>query len=68
MTARPVTATGYDTFGETAETEDPDGSVTDYGYDADGRHDSQTLPSYSMPTPLLPQSSPITAPFRWMKL
>ena len=45
VTARPVTTTGYDTFGDTAETEDPDGNVTTYGYDADGRQVSETLPA-----------------------
>ena len=42
VTAHPVTTTGYDTFGDTAETEDPDGNVTTYGYDADGRPVSET--------------------------
>ncbi len=41
VTARPVTTTGYDTFGDTAETKDPDGNVTTYGYDADGRQVSE---------------------------
>ena len=36
-----LTTTGYDTFGDTAETEDPDGNVTTYGYDADGRQVSR---------------------------
>ena len=49
MTARPVTTTGYDTFGDTAETQDPDGNVTTYGYDADGRQVSETLPPYTPP-------------------
>ena len=49
VTARPVTTTGYDTFGDTAETEDPDGNVTTYGYDADGRQVSEELPSYTPP-------------------
>ncbi|HET9082145.1 MAG TPA: LamG-like jellyroll fold domain-containing protein, partial [Trebonia sp.] len=49
VTARPVTTTGYDTFGETAETEDADGNVTVYGYDADGRPVSKTLPPYTPP-------------------
>jgi YD repeat-containing protein len=33
VTARPVTTAGYDTFGDTAEDQDPDGNVTTYGYD-----------------------------------
>ncbi len=57
VTARPVTMTGYDTFGDTTETEDPDGNVTTYGYDADGREVSRTLPPYTPPG----SSSAITA-------
>jgi RHS repeat-associated protein len=56
VTVRPVTTTGYDTFGDTAETQDADGNVTTYGYDADGRQVSDTLPPY---TP--PGGSPITS-------
>jgi YD repeat-containing protein len=37
VTAHPVITAGYDTFGDTAESEDPDGNVTTYTYDADGR-------------------------------
>jgi RHS repeat-associated protein len=53
----PVTSTGYDTFGEPAETEDPDGNVTTTAYDADGNPVSKTLPSYTPPG----SSAPITA-------
>jgi len=56
VTARPVTTTGYDTFGDTTETEDADGNVTTYGYDADSRQVSTALPPY---TP--PGGSPVTA-------
>ncbi len=56
VTARPVTATGYDTFGDVAETQDADGNVTSYGYDADGRQVADTLPPY---TP--PGGSPVTS-------
>ena len=56
VTARPLTWTGYDTFGEVSETKDADGNVTTYGYDADGRQVSKTLPPY---TP--PGGSPVTA-------
>ena len=49
MAARPVTTTGYDTFGEAAEAQDPDGDVTSYAYDADGRQVTQTLPGYTQP-------------------
>jgi RHS repeat-associated protein len=57
LTARPEAMTGYDTFGDTTETEDPDGNVTTYGYDADGQQLSKTLPPYAPPD----GSSPITA-------
>ncbi len=56
VTARPVTMTGYDTFGDVAETDDANGKVTTSGYDADGRQVSQTLPPY---TP--PGGTPVTA-------
>jgi YD repeat-containing protein len=56
ITARPVTMTGYDMFGDVSETEDADGNVATCGYDADGRQVSETLPPY---TP--PGGSPITA-------
>jgi YD repeat-containing protein len=49
VTARPVTTNGYDTFGDTAETKDPDGNVTTHGYDADSRQASETLPAYTPP-------------------
>jgi RHS repeat-associated protein len=56
-TARPEATTGYDTFGDTTEAEDPDGNVTTYGYDADGQQVSRTLPPYTPPD----GSSAITA-------
>jgi YD repeat-containing protein len=49
VSARPVTTTGYNTFGDIAETKDPDGNVVTDGYDADGRQVSQTLPPYTPP-------------------
>jgi large repetitive protein len=49
VTAHPVEMTGYDTFGDTTESEDADGNVTTYGYDADGQEVSQTEPSYTQP-------------------
>ncbi len=51
-----MTTTGFDTFGDVAETQDADGNVTSYGYDADGRQVSDTLPPY---TP--PGGSPVTS-------
>jgi RHS repeat-associated protein len=56
VTARPVTMTGYNTFGDVTETEDANGDVTTSGYDADSRQVSKTLPAY---TP--PGGSPITS-------
>ncbi len=47
--ARAITSTGYDTFGDVAETQDPDGNVTTYAYDADGRQVSETRPPYTPP-------------------
>jgi RHS repeat-associated protein len=46
---RPITTTGYNTFGETAETQDADGNTSTYGYDADGRLTTTTLPPYTPP-------------------
>ena len=57
MLGHPVTSTGYDTFGEPVQTEDPDGNVTTTAYDADGNPVSQTLPGYTPPG----TSTPITA-------
>ena len=48
-TLSPATLTGYDTYGDVAETEDADGNITSFGYDADGRKTGETLPSYSPP-------------------
>ena len=47
--ARPVTTTGYNTFGEATETQDPNGNTTTYVYDAGGRVVSQALPPYTPP-------------------
>ena len=44
--ATPETTTGYNTFGETAETEDADGNVTTDYYDADGNL-TETLGTYT---------------------
>jgi RHS repeat-associated protein len=47
--ARAATYTGYDTFGDVTESQDPDGNTTNYAFDADGRPVSQVLPSYTTP-------------------
>ena len=49
VAARPITTTGYNTFGEVAEAQDPNGNTTTYVYDADGRVVSQALPPYTPP-------------------
>ncbi|HUN33682.1 MAG TPA: LamG-like jellyroll fold domain-containing protein [Trebonia sp.] len=57
-----VTKTGYDTFGDVAETDDADGNITTYGYDADGRQTLETDPSYTQPSTgdvITPQSSQV---------
>ena len=41
------------------ETKNADGNVTTYGYDADGRQVSKTMPPYTPPTP--PGGPPVTA-------
>jgi large repetitive protein len=48
-TVSPATLTGYDTYGDIAETEDADGNITSYGYDGDGRKTGETLPAYTPP-------------------
>jgi len=47
VSARPVTRTGYDTFGDKSETQDANGNVTTYGYDGDGRQTLETAPDYT---------------------
>ncbi|WP_328725465.1 LamG-like jellyroll fold domain-containing protein [Streptomyces sp. NBC_00259] len=55
VSVRPVSMTGYNTFGEVTETSDPLGNVTVTAYDAEGQESSTTLPDYTAPgtsTPL----------------
>ncbi|WP_342748541.1 LamG-like jellyroll fold domain-containing protein [Streptomyces thermovulgaris] len=54
---RPVSMTGYNTFGEVTETSDPLGNVTVIAYDADGQETSTRLPNYTPPG----STTPITA-------
>jgi RHS repeat-associated protein len=61
--AHPATLTGYNTFGEVTESKDPDGNVTTYAYDADGRQVSQTLPSYTPPGGSAPVSGTSTTTY-----
>ncbi|WP_316743236.1 LamG-like jellyroll fold domain-containing protein [Streptomyces sp. MK7] len=46
-TVRPVTTSGFNTFGEAVEEQDPSGLVTTTAYDADGNRVSETLPPYT---------------------
>jgi RHS repeat-associated protein len=43
----PVTLTGYDTYGDAVESQDPNGYITAATYDADGRALKSTQPSYT---------------------
>jgi RHS repeat-associated protein len=63
VVAQPAITTGYDTFGEVTATRDPDGNVTTYAYDADGRQVSQTLPSYTQPGGSSPVSGTSTTTY-----
>ncbi|GIJ44113.1 hypothetical protein Val02_09990 [Virgisporangium aliadipatigenens] len=57
---RPVTMTGYDTFGSVTESKDPNGNVTVTEYDAAGRAVKTILPEYTPPgssTPIRPTAS-----------
>ncbi len=49
VATHPVSMVGYDTFGATVETSDPDGNTTTSSYDADGRPVAVTLPGYTPP-------------------
>ncbi|WP_329401831.1 LamG-like jellyroll fold domain-containing protein [Streptomyces melanogenes] len=46
---RPVTLTGYNTYGEQTEISDPLGNVTVTAYDGEGQEASTTLPDYTPP-------------------
>ncbi|MFI1657746.1 LamG-like jellyroll fold domain-containing protein [Streptomyces sp. NPDC020472] len=46
---RPVTMTGYNTFGEPTESSDPFGNVDVTAYDAEGQESSTTSPDYLAP-------------------
>jgi RHS repeat-associated protein len=60
-TQRPVTTSGFNTFGEDVEEVDPDGNQTTTVYDPDGNKVSETLPPY---TPA-GSSTPLTATSSW---
>lgn len=49
VVTRAITTTGYDTFGSVSEVSDPNGNTTTYGYDAEGRPVTETLPGYTPP-------------------
>ncbi|MEU9866167.1 LamG-like jellyroll fold domain-containing protein, partial [Streptomyces sp. NPDC047971] len=59
VSIRPVSMTGYNTFGEQTETSDTLGNVTVTAYDAEGQETSTKLPGYTAPgaaTPITPTS------------
>ncbi|WP_396447698.1 LamG-like jellyroll fold domain-containing protein [Actinomadura sp.] len=49
VVAHPIMTTGYDTFGETTELQDPNGNVSTIAYDAARQQVSTTLPGYTPP-------------------
>ncbi|MEV6200581.1 LamG-like jellyroll fold domain-containing protein [Streptomyces sp. NPDC051771] len=49
VSVRPVTMTGYNTFGEPTESSDPLGNVVTTAYDAEGQESSTTTPEYLAP-------------------
>ncbi|GAB3143529.1 hypothetical protein GCM10027290_19980 [Micromonospora sonneratiae] len=54
---RPISYTGYDTFGAEVESRDPNGNVVVTEYDAEGREVATRMPSYTPPgstTPITP--------------
>ncbi|MFD7540923.1 LamG-like jellyroll fold domain-containing protein [Streptomyces sp. NPDC059819] len=61
VTQRPVTTSGFNTFGEAVEEVDPNGNQTTTVYDANGNKVSQTEPPY---TPA-GSSTPVTATSTW---
>ncbi|MBY8876850.1 LamG-like jellyroll fold domain-containing protein [Actinacidiphila acidipaludis] len=60
-TQRPVTTSGFNTYGEAVEEVSPNGDQTTTAYDADGNKVSETLPPY---TPA-GSSTPLTATTSW---
>ncbi|MFD7320817.1 LamG-like jellyroll fold domain-containing protein [Streptomyces sp. NPDC059875] len=57
VSVRPVSMTGYNTFGEETESSDPLGNVVVTAYDAEGQESSTTSPDYTAPG----SSTPIKA-------
>ncbi len=57
VTIRPVSMTGYNTYGEPTESSDPLGNVVVTAYDAEGQETSTKLPNYTPPG----GGTPITA-------
>lgn len=47
VTVRPITTSGFNTFGESVEEQDPKGLVSTTAYDANGQKVSETLPPYT---------------------
>lgn len=49
VVTRPVTTTGYNTFGEAVSVKDPNGKITTSTFDKAGRTTTTTLPAYTAP-------------------
>ena len=49
VSANAITTTGYDTFGDVASTDDPDGNTTTYTYNADGEPIARVGKPYTRP-------------------
>ncbi len=56
---RPVSRTGYNTFGEVTAKQGPNGGVTHTAYDSAGRPVSTTLPAYTPPGASTPQQATV---------
>jgi RHS repeat-associated protein len=61
VTANPVAMSGYDTYGDVTDSEDPDGNITTAAYDQDGQQTSVTGPSYAAPGASTPANETTTA-------
>ncbi|GAA1228228.1 hypothetical protein GCM10009676_08180 [Prauserella halophila] len=62
-TSRPVSKTGYNTFGDVVAEQDPNGDVTRHGFDRAGRQTSTTRPSYTPPGADQPITATTTASY-----
>jgi RHS repeat-associated protein len=63
VSANPVTMVGYDTYGEQAESSDPDGNITTGTFNGDGQEISVTNPSYTPPGSSTPVNGTTTVSY-----